>query len=67
MQNDGRKKTKMTVIVNQVFEKACLFKSKVETETLNGMRKYYEIVQKELSNNLGNVLYLLFDEFLHCE
>ncbi len=41
-------KTRINVIAEVIWEKPCLFKSKIETETLSGIKKYYEIFEKEL-------------------
>ena len=44
---DGNK-TKLIVIANVVWDKQTILKSKIETETINGMKKYYDVVEKEL-------------------
>jgi hypothetical protein len=41
-------KTRLIVAVNIVWDKPCLWKSKIETETLSGIKKYYETFEKEL-------------------
>lgn len=43
-------KTRMTVILNQVWEKSCILKSKYETETFNGTKAYYETLIGQLKS-----------------
>jgi len=38
----------LVVIADIVFVKPCLFKSKIETEGWSGLKKYYEMVEKEI-------------------
>ncbi len=54
-------------MANLVWEKPCLFKAKIETETLSGIKKYYETFEAELQtektmnagkNNHKNCLYV---------
>merc|ERR1712242_206962 len=47
-----RNKTKLVVIVNLVWDKQTILKSKIETETINGMKKYYDVVEKELTSTI---------------
>ena len=47
-----KNKTKLVVITNLVWEKQTIFKSKIETETINSMKKYFEVVEKELSSSI---------------
>lgn len=42
------RKTKLTVVCTLTWEKPCLFKSKIETETWSGMKKFYEDYEMEL-------------------
>ena len=43
-----RNSTKINVVAFIVWDKPCLFKSKVETETIKDMKKYYELIVQEL-------------------
>merc|ERR1712110_195230 len=43
-------KTKLTVVASLVWDKQTILKSKIETESINGMRKYYDVVEKELQS-----------------
>ena len=36
------------MIAEVIWEKPCLLKGKVETETMSGTKKYYEVFEKEL-------------------
>jgi len=49
---DGNK-TKLIVIANVVWDKQTILKSKIETETINGMKKYYDVVEKELISSIS--------------
>ena len=49
---DGNK-TKLIVIANVVWDKQTILKSKIETETINGMKKYYDVVEKELISSIN--------------
>ncbi len=40
--------TKFIVVANLVWEKQCMLRSKVETESVNGIKKYYETAVAEL-------------------
>lgn len=39
--------TRMVVVVNIIFDKPCLFKSRIESESWSGLKKYYEVVEQE--------------------
>ena len=41
-------KTRLIVIADIVWEKPCLLKSRIETETMSGTKKYYEVFEREL-------------------
>ena len=54
LQKESDNKTRMIVTSELIWEKPCLLKSKVETETSKEMRKYYEIFEKELLSEKSN-------------
>ena len=47
-EKEGDDKTRLSVVADIVWEKPCLLKSRVETETMSGTKKYYETFEKEL-------------------
>ena len=60
---DGNK-TKLIVIANVVWDKQTILKSKIETETINGMKKYHDVVEKELISSISEPGKNLKKEFL---
>ena len=36
-----------------VWDKQTISKSKIEIETINGMKKYYDVVEKELISSIS--------------
>ena len=48
----GDNQTKFLVLADIVWEKPCLIKSRIETETMSGTKKYYEVFEKELCSEI---------------
>ena len=48
LEKESETKTKLNVIVDITWDKPCLMKSKIETETVSGMKKYYEVFEREI-------------------
>ena len=44
---DGNR-SRLVVVGDIVFVKVCLFKSRIETETWSGLKKYYEMLEREV-------------------
>ena len=44
--------TKLLVLADIVWEKPCLIQSRIETETMSGTKKYYEVFEKELCSEV---------------
>ena len=44
----GEDKTRLTVVADVIWDKPCLLRSRIETESFSGLKKYYEIFEKEL-------------------
>lgn len=45
---EDEKRTKVIAVADIIWEKQCLLKGKIETETNNGTKKLYEFFEKEL-------------------
>ena len=45
--------TKLTVVANIVWDKFTFLKSTIETETMNGLENYYEVLEKELQTSFN--------------
>ena len=52
---ENRKKTRLQVVADIEFLKPCIFKGRIENETWSSLKKYYEIVEKELESYGANV------------
>ena len=50
---ENKKKTHLQITYDIEWVKACLMKGKIETETYNNLKKYYEVVEKELQYEEG--------------
>lgn len=48
LEKESENSTRISVFSELVWEKPCILKSKIETETLSGTKKYYETFEKEL-------------------
>ena len=48
----GDNQTKFLVLADIVWEKPCLIESRIETETMSGTKKYYEVFEKELCSEV---------------
>ena len=61
LEKESETKTKLNVIVDITWDKPCLMKSKIETETVSGMKKYYEVFEREIMTEkaaTGNYFFL---------
>jgi hypothetical protein len=50
----GEDKTRLTVVADVIWDKPCLLRSRIETESFSGLKKYYEIFEKELHTEKAN-------------
>lgn len=50
---ENKRKTRFQIIYDVEFVKACIVKGRVETETYNNLKKYYEVMEKELRAEEG--------------
>ena len=50
---ENKKKTHLQITYDIEFVKACLMKGKIETETKDNLKRYYEIVEQELKSEEG--------------
>ena len=44
-------KTKLIIIANIVWDKSTFLKSTIESETMNGLEKYYEVFKQEVNES----------------
>ena len=66
LEKESETKTKLNVIVDITWDKPCLMKSKIETETVSGMKKYYEVFEREIMTEkaaTGNLFFILIVNF----
>ena len=47
---ENKKKTRLQIVADIEWVKACIMKGKIEGETHSNIKKYYEVVEKELRN-----------------
>lgn len=50
---ENKKKTRLQITYDIEFVKACLMKGKIETETKDNLKRYYEVVENELKSEDG--------------
>ena len=50
---ENKRKTRLQITYDIEWVKACLMKGRIETETFNNLKKYYEVVEKELQSEEG--------------
>ena len=50
---ENKRKTRLQITYEVEWVKACLMKGKVETETYNNLKKFYEVLEKELRSDEG--------------
>ena len=50
---ENKKKTHVQITYDIEFVKACLMKGKIETETKENLKRYYEVVEKEMHSEEG--------------
>ena len=49
----GEDKTRLIVVADVIWDKPCLLRSRIETESFSGLKKYYEIFEKELFTEIA--------------
>ena len=50
---ENKRKTRLQIVASIEWLKACIMKGKIETETHSNLKKYYEVVEKELHAEEG--------------
>ena len=50
----GEDKTRLIIVADVKWDKPCLLRSRIETESFSGLKKYYEIFEKELHTEKAN-------------